>query len=64
MGVESSKNQKKKKKKKKTFISMFNISYKTIMYTHVSNSLNNKLKNDCIFFQFLNIIDMMFSWII
>ncbi len=45
-----------------TFISMFNTSYKTVMCTHISSSLNNELKNNCIFFQFLNIIDVMFSW--
>ncbi len=45
-----------------TFISMFNASYETVMCAHVSSSLNNKLKNDCIFFQFLNIVDVMFSW--
>ena len=33
-----------------TFISMFNTSYKTVMYAHVSSSLDHKLKNDCIFF--------------
>ena len=46
-----------------TFISMFNTSYKTVMYTHISSSLDNELKNDCIFFQSLNVVDMMFSWI-
>ncbi len=45
-----------------TFISMFNTSYKTVTYAHVSSSLDNKLKNDCIFFQFLNVVDMMSSW--
>jgi len=29
------------------------------MYAHVSNSLNNELKNDCVLFQFLNIVDMI-----
>ncbi len=46
-----------------TFISMFNASYKTVMCAHISSFLNNELKNDCIFFQFLNVVDMMFSWI-
>ncbi len=45
-----------------TFISMFNALYETIMYAHVSSSLNNELKNDCILFQFSNIVDVMFSW--
>ena len=45
-----------------TFISMFNALYETVTCAHVSNSLNNKLKNDCVFFQFSNIIDVMFSW--
>ncbi len=44
------------------FISMFNTSYKTVIYIHVLNSLNNELKNDCVFFQFLNVVDVMFSW--
>ncbi len=47
-----------------TFISMFNASYKTVMCAHVSSSLDNKLKNNCIFFQFLNVVDMMSSWIL
>ncbi len=46
-----------------TFISMFNTSYETVMYAHVSNSLNNKLKNDYVFFQFLNVVDVISSWI-
>ena len=33
-----------------TFISMFNASYETITYAHVSNSLNNEFKNDYILF--------------
>ncbi len=45
-----------------TFISMFNASYETITCAHVSSSLNNELKNDCVLFQFLNIVDVMFSW--
>ncbi len=47
-----------------TFISMFNASYKTVMYAYLSSSLNNELKNDCILFQFLNVVDVMFSWTI
>jgi len=46
-----------------TFISMFNTSYEIVMYAHVLNSLDNELKNDCILFQFLNVVDIMFSWI-
>ncbi len=46
-----------------TFISMFNASYETVTCAHISSSLNNELKNDCIFFQFLNIVDVIFSWI-
>ncbi len=45
-----------------TFISMFNALYKTVTYAHVLNSLNNELKNDCIFFQCLNVVDVMSSW--
>ncbi len=45
-----------------TFISMFNTSYETVMYAHASSSLNNEFKNNCIFFQSLNIIDVMSSW--
>ena len=45
-----------------TYISMFNASYETITCAHVLNSLDNEFKNDCIFFQFLNVIDVMFSW--
>ncbi len=45
-----------------TFISMFNTLYKTVTYAHVSSFLDNELKNDCIFFQFSNIVDVMFSW--
>ncbi len=45
-----------------TFISMFNALYKTIICAHVSSSLDNKLKNDYILFQSLNIVDVMFSW--
>ena len=33
-----------------TFISMFNALYKTVTCTHVSSSLNNELKNDCVLF--------------
>ncbi len=40
---------------------MFNALYETVMCAHVSNSLDNELKNDCIFFQFSNVVDMMFS---
>ncbi len=46
-----------------TFISMFNTSYETVTYAHVLSFLNNKFKNDYVFFQFLNIINVMFSWI-
>ncbi len=45
-----------------TYINMFSALYKTVMYAHVLNFLNNELKNDCIFFQFSNIVDVMFSW--
>ncbi len=45
-----------------TFISMFNASYETVTCIHVSSSLDNKLKNDCIFFQFSNVVDVMSSW--
>ncbi len=45
-----------------TSISMFNALYETITCAHISSSLNNKLKNDCIFFQFLNVVDVIFSW--
>ncbi len=45
-----------------TFISMFNALYETVTYAHVLSSLNNELKNDCIFFQFSNVVDVMFSW--
>ncbi len=45
-----------------TFISMFNALYETVTYAHVSNSLDNEFKNDCIFFQSLNIVDVMSSW--
>ncbi len=45
-----------------TFISMFNTLYETVIYTHVLSSLDNELKNDCIFFQSSNIINMMSSW--
>ncbi len=47
-----------------TFISMFNALYKTVTCAYVLSFLNNKLKNDCVFFQFLNIIDVMSSWTI
>jgi len=40
---------------------MFNALYETIMYAHVLSFLNNKLKNDCIFFQFLNVVDVISS---
>ncbi len=45
-----------------TFISMFNASYETVTCAHVSSSLDNELKNDCILFQFLNVVDVMSSW--
>ncbi len=45
-----------------TFISMFNALYKTVMCAHVSSSLDNELKNDYVFFQFSNVVDVMFSW--
>ncbi len=45
-----------------TFISMFNASYETIIYAHVSSSLNNELKNDCVFFQSSNVVDVISSW--
>ncbi len=45
-----------------TFISMFNTSYETVTCAHILSSLNNELKNDCIFFQFLNIVDVISSW--
>ncbi len=45
-----------------TFISMFNALYKTVTYAHVLSSLDNELKNDCILFQFLNVVDMISSW--
>ncbi len=45
-----------------TFISMFNALYETITYAHISSSLNNKLKNDYVFFQSSNVINIMFSW--
>ncbi len=45
-----------------TFISMFNASYETVTCAHVSSSLDNELKNDCILFQFSNVVDVMFSW--
>ncbi len=45
-----------------TFISMFNASYETVTCTHVSSSLDNELKNDYVLFQFLNVVDVMFSW--
>ncbi len=45
-----------------TFISIFNASYETVTCAYVLNSLNNKFKNDCIFFQFLSVVDVMFSW--
>jgi len=45
-----------------TFINMFNTLYETVMCAHILNFLNNELKNDCIFFQFSNIIDVIFSW--
>jgi len=44
-----------------TFISMFNASYKTVTCAHVSSSLDNKLKNDCILFQSSNVVDVMSS---
>ncbi len=45
-----------------TFISMFNALYETVTYAHVSNFLDNELKNDCILFQSLNVVDVMSSW--
>ncbi len=45
-----------------TFIDMFNTSYETIIYAHILSSLNNKLKNDYVFFQFLNVVDIISSW--
>ena len=45
-----------------TFISMFNASYRTVMYAHDSSFLDNKLKNDCVLFQFLNVVDVISSW--
>ncbi len=45
-----------------TFIIMFNALYKTVTYAHVLSSLDNELKNDCILFQFLNVVDMISSW--
>ena len=42
-----------------TFMNMFNASYETITYAHVLSSLNNELKNDYIFFQFSNVVDVM-----
>ncbi len=45
-----------------TFISIFNALYKTIICIHVLSFLNNELKNNCIFFQFLNIADMISLW--
>ncbi len=45
-----------------TFISMFNASYETITCAHVLSFLNNKLKNNCILFQFLNIINVISLW--
>ncbi len=47
-----------------TFISMFNASYKTVTCAHILSSLNNELKNDCIFFQFSNVVDIISSWTI
>ncbi len=44
-----------------TFINMFNALYETVTYAHVSSSLNNELKNNCIFFQFLNVVDVISS---
>ncbi len=42
-----------------TFMNMFNTSYETITYAHVLSSLNNELKNNYIFFQFANVVDVM-----
>ena len=47
-----------------TFISMFNALYKTVTCTHISSSLNNELKNDCVLFQSLNVVDVISSWTI
>ncbi len=41
---------------------MFNALYKTVMCAHVSSSLDNELKNDCVFFQSSNVVDMISSW--
>ncbi len=45
-----------------TSISMFNALYETVTYAHVSSSLDNELKNNYVLFQFLNVVDVMFSW--
>ncbi len=45
-----------------TSISMFSASYETVTYAHVSSSLDNELKNNYVLFQFLNVVDVMFSW--
>ena len=45
-----------------TFISMFNALYETVTCAHVSSALDNELKNDCILFQFSNVVDVMSSW--
>ncbi len=41
-----------------TFISMFNTSYETVTYAHVSSFLNNELKNNYVLFQFLNVVNI------
>ncbi len=45
-----------------TFISMFNASYETVTCAHVLSFLDNEFKNDCVLFQFSNVVDVMFSW--
>ncbi len=45
-----------------TFISMFNALYETVTYAHTSSFLNNELKNNCVLFQFLNVVDVISSW--
>jgi len=40
---------------------MFNTLYETVTYIHMLSSLNNKLKNDYVFFQFLNVVNMISS---
>ncbi len=40
---------------------MFNALYETVTCAHVSSSLNNELKNDCVFFQSSNVVNVMSS---